>query len=327
MALLIAPVSRGDADWRRWFAEEMPDLEVRVWPDAGARRDIDILAVGPFPKGEFATFPNLKLVIALVAGVERLLADTSLPAHVPIVRASDPAGDSMMNEAALLHVLRHHRNLFALALAQARREWVRLPVLRPCERRVGVMGLGPIGLAAARTLADFGFKVAGWVRNPRTLDRIEVFHGREQLPAFLGRSEIVVNLLPLTPQTQGILNREAFAQMPKGASLVNLGRGGHVVDADLIAALDADHLAAATLDVFHIEPLPPDNPLWTHPKITVTPHCARRIDARDIVPRICAAVRRYATANRSSSSLNAPAAIDAAATAQPRRLARGISIV
>jgi glyoxylate/hydroxypyruvate reductase A len=292
MALLIAPLARGDADWHRWFAEEMPGLELRLWPDAGDRRDIDIIAIGRFPSGELASFPNLKLIIALQAGVERLLADPSLPADVPIVRAGDPAGDPMMSETVLLHVLRHHRDLPALALAQARREWLDLPVLRPSERTVGVLGLGPIGLAAARMLADFGFKVAGWVRSPRALDGIEVFHGREGLPAFLARSEIVVNLLPLTAETTGILDRDAFAQMPKGASLINLGRGGHVVDADLIAALDADHLAAATLDVFHTEPLPPADPLWAHPKVTVTPHCARRMDARGIVPRICAAVRR-----------------------------------
>jgi glyoxylate/hydroxypyruvate reductase A len=292
MALLFAPLPRPGADWEKWFAAEMPELEIRVWPEAGDRADIEVAAIGRFPVKELATFPNLKLIIALQAGTERLLGEPSVPKHIPIVRVGDPNGDSMMSEAALLHVLRHHRDLPTLAQAQTRGEWLTLPILRPDERSVGVMGLGPIGLAAAQTLAKFGFKVAGWVRTPRQAEGIEIFHGRDQLPAFLKRSEIVLNLLPLTPETTGILCRETFAQMPKGASLINLGRGGHVVDADLIAALDSGHLNSATLDVFHTEPLPKDDPLWHHPAVTVTPHCARRIDARGVVPRVCEAIRR-----------------------------------
>jgi len=292
MALLLAPLARQSTGWRERFQSEMPELDLRIWPEIGERSEIEAVACAGLPAGEFATFPNLKLVIGLLAGSERLLGDPALPRHVPIVRVGDPDGDAMMNEAALLHVLRHHRNLPAYQLAQARSEWLSLPVLRPRERRVGVMGLGPIGLAAARTLADFGFTVAGWARRPRDLAGIEVFAGADRLGPFLARSEIIVNLLPLTPETDGILCRKSFAQMPKGASVINLGRGGHVVDADLITALDEDQLSSATLDVFTVEPLPKESALWRHPKITITPHCARRIDALDLVPRICAAIRR-----------------------------------
>jgi glyoxylate/hydroxypyruvate reductase A len=163
--------------------------------------------------------------------------------------------------------------------------------LRASERKVGVLGLGTIGLAAAKTLAAHGFRVAGWVRGPRPQGEIEIFSGREQLPTFLARSEIAVNLLPLTAETRGILNKETFAQMPAGAAVINLGRGAHVVEADLIAALDRDHLAGATLDVFPVEPLPKDSALWRHPKITITPHVARRINAGDLVPRICDSIQ------------------------------------
>jgi glyoxylate/hydroxypyruvate reductase len=293
MALLLAPLSREGADWRGWFEAEMPGLDLRLWPDTGDKSDIDVIAIGRFPSGELGGFPNLKLIIALQAGTERLLADPSLPKDVPVVRAGSPEGDPMMSETALLHVLRHHRDLPALQIAQARGEWLNLPVRPVAERRVGVLGLGPIGLAAARMLADFGFKVAAWVRTPRDVEGIELFHGQDRLAAFLGRSEIIVNLLPLTAQTKGILDREALAHLPKGASVINLGRGGHVVDADLIAALDDGHLAAATLDVFHTEPLPKDDPLWRHPKITVTPHCARRTDAHGVVSRVCAVLRQF----------------------------------
>lgn len=293
MALLITPIYGKPDDWRKLFAAEMPDLELRFWPEAGSPADIEAAAVAAsMPHGALKTFPNLRLIVSLVAGAEALLADPELP-DVPIVRAgSAPDGDIMMNEAALLHVLRHHRYLPAFALAQQRCEWISLPRLRAQERKVGVMGLGSIGLGAAKELARHGFQVAGWANTPRTIDGIEVFAGRAQLPAFLQRTEIVVNFLPLTPETNGILNAETFAQMPKGASIVNLGRGPHVNEADLMAALDSGQLSAATLDVFPVEPLPKDSALWRHPKITIIPHASRRIDPRDLIPRIAEAMRR-----------------------------------
>jgi glyoxylate/hydroxypyruvate reductase A len=291
MALLLNAFFGKPEDWRRLFAAEMPELDVRIWPDAGDPAEIDVAAVASLPPGRLKAFPNLRMVVSLLAGAEALLADPSLP-EVPIVRAGNPDGDAMMSEAALLHVLRHHRHLPAYLLAQQRCEWISLPRLRAQERSVGVMGLGAIGLAAAKVLARHGFKVAGWVRSARSGDGIDVLHGREQLPAFLSRSEIVVNFLPLTPETSGILDATAFALMPRGSAIVNLGRGAHLVEPDLIAALDADHLAGATLDVFPVEPLPKDSPLWRHPKITIIPHASRRIEPRDLVPRVCEAIRR-----------------------------------
>ena len=197
------------------FAAEMPELDLRIWPEAGNPSDIEAAAVALMPKGKLKDFPNLRLIVSLTAGAEGLLGDPELP-DVPIARSGDPDGDAMMNEAALLHVLRHHRHLPAYAAAQQRSEWISLPRLRARDRKVGVMGLGSIGLAAAKTLARHGFNVAGWVRSPRQGDGIEIFAGREQLPAFLSRSEIVVNFLPLTPETTGILDAAAFAQMPQG---------------------------------------------------------------------------------------------------------------
>ena len=292
MALLINAFFGKPEDWRKMIAAELPNEDVRVWPEIGNREDIEVAAIAHVPHGTLKTFPNLRLIVSLLAGADVLLGDPELPAGIPIVRAGDPNGDEMMSEAALTHVLRHHRHLPAYLLAQQRSEWISLPRVRASERKVGVLGLGAIGLAAARVLADHGFRVAGWVRQPRKVDGIEVFHGRAQLPAFLARSEIVVNLLPLTAETRGILNREAFTALPKGAALVNLGRGAHVVDADLIAALDSDHLAGATLDVFTTEPLPKESPLWRHPKITITPHVARRLELRDLVPRMCEAIKK-----------------------------------
>lgn len=293
MALLFTPVPTGPAkEWLDRFHAELPDLEVRVWPEIGDPASIEIAAVTQLPKGTLASFPNLRLIVSLLAGQEGLLSDPLLPPDVPIVRSSNAVGDPMMTETAMLHVLRHHRHLPDYLLSQQRREWKPQPRLRAEERAVGVMGLGGIGLAAAQALASHGFRVAGWVRRPRRVEGIEVFAGNDALAPFLGRSEIVVNLLALTRETENILCRRTFALMPRGAALINLARGQHVVDEDLIEALDQGRLSAATLDVFRREPLPPDSPLWAHPRITIMPHVARRIDAASVVPRVCENIRR-----------------------------------
>lgn len=291
MALLVTPIFGTPDEWRTLIAAEMPDLDVRIWPEVGNADDIEVAAVAGIPRGKLKTFANLRLIVSLTAGIDMLIADPDLP-DVPIVRAAEPGGDKMIDEFALLHVLRHHRELPELALAQQRSEWVRIKPKHAHERPVGVMGLGAIGLSVAQTLARHGFDVAGWVRSPRRVDGITIYHGRERLPAFLARSEIVVNLLPLTAETKEILNAETFGQLPKGASVINLGRGPHVAEADLMAALDSGHLAAATLDVFPVEPLPADSPLWRHAKITVTPHVSRRIYPSNLAPRVCDAIKR-----------------------------------
>jgi glyoxylate/hydroxypyruvate reductase len=291
MALLISP-QPGTADiWRRAFAAAMPDLDVRVWPEVGDATSIEVAAVGAMPAGALAKLPNLRLILSLTAGVDTLLSDPSLPA-VPIARTADLDGDAMMNETVLLHVLRHHRYMPDYLQAQQRCEWIRRPIKPARERTVGVMGLGSVGLGAAKALASIGFRVAGWVRQGRPGNGIEIFSG-DQISAFLARSEILVNLLPLTPQTNGIINAVTLKALPAGAAFINLGRGDHVVEADLIAALDSGHLAAATLDVYPVEPLPKDSPLWRHPKITVMPHVARRLVPEQVASRICATIRDF----------------------------------
>jgi glyoxylate/hydroxypyruvate reductase A len=292
MALLITPTFGGAEVWRSAFAAAAPELEVRIWPELGNGAEIDVVAIGPPPAGALRKLPNLGLIVSLTAGIDALFRDPDLPA-VPIVRTGDPNGDTMMNETTLLHVLRHHRYMPDYLRAQQRCEWIKMPIKPAAERKVGIMGLGAIGLTAANVLASAGFQVAGWVRQPRAGGEIEIFSGSGRLNAFLARSEIVVNLLPLTAETRGIIGAETLEALPSGAAIINLGRGEHVVEADLIAALDSGHLAAATLDVFPVEPLPSDSPLWGHPKITVMPHVARRLVPADLAPRICDIVRKF----------------------------------
>jgi glyoxylate/hydroxypyruvate reductase len=290
MALLLNPPGP-PPEWLRQLKAALPDIEVRLWPEVGNRDEIEIAAVGSLPHGELARLPKLRMIASLFAGQDLLLGDPQLP-DVPIVRTDTQEGSQSMTETVLLHVLRHHRFMPQYRDQQQRHAWKPLPRLRPRDTKVGIMGLGPLGLAAAKALRDYGFDVAGWVRRPREEAGITVFHGGDQLAAFLARSMIVVNLLPPTPALRDVLNRKSFALLPKGASIVNLGRGTHLVEEDLVAALDSGHLAAATLDVFRQEPLPQESPLWTHPRITVMPHVARRLEIDEIVPRIADNVRR-----------------------------------
>lgn len=293
MILLMTPIFAPAQVWRDCFAKEMPEVELRFWPEIGDPAAIEVAAIGRLPDNAARGLPNLKLIVSLFAGQDLLLSDKTLPPDVPIVRAANSEGDRMMTETVLLHVLRHHRQLPELLLAQQKSEWASPKRLKARDRKVGVMGLGPIGVAAAKALRDFGFQTAAWVRRPRQLEGVEIFHGDDQLAAFLGRSEIVVNLLPLTPGTEDILCTKNFALMPKGAAVINLGRGPHLVDADLIAALDSGQLVAATLDVFRQEPLPKESPLWQHPRITVIPHASRGQFPADITPLICGHLRRF----------------------------------
>jgi glyoxylate/hydroxypyruvate reductase A len=274
MALLFISHVDSPSDWARAFAKLMPGLELRAWPEVGRREDIEVALVWRPPRESLLALPNLRLIASLGAGVDHLFRDTVLPDGVPVTRFVDDDLTAMMTEYAVLNVLACHRRLPEYLELQRRLEWRELPQPLARERKVGVLGLGVLGAAAAQRLAGFGFAVAGYSRSPKALPGIEGFAGPEALKPFLARSEIVVNLLPLTPATEGILNREAFAALPRGAMLINLGRGAHVVEADLAAALDSGQLAAAVLDVFRTEPLPLDSPFWRHPRVIVTPHVA-----------------------------------------------------
>jgi glyoxylate/hydroxypyruvate reductase len=266
---------------------------VRQWPECGNPDDIEFIGAHHLDGVEPGRFRNLKFVASLFAGLDHLVGHPVIRNGVPLVRAADPKGDPLMNETALLHVLRHHRHLHEYAVAQARREWKpRRPILPAAKRKVGVAGLGQIGLPMAMSLKAFGFDVAGWTRTPRTAEGIEVFCGKEAFAAFLARTEILVAMLPATRETENILDAKAFALMPKGACLINLARGDILRDADLLAALDSGQLAGATLDAFRVEPLPKDDPLWGHPRITIIPHVSRAPAPRDIVPQIVENVRR-----------------------------------
>jgi len=262
-------------DWKRRLATLDPTIQVRDSRDARDLAEIDAALVWKPPPGLMAKLPRLKIILSLGMGVDHIFADPQLPKQVPVARLVDTDLINRMSEYCALAVLRYHRNADAYDAFQRARKWKALGN-EPAgeERSVGILGVGEIGRDLAAKLAPFGFKLAGWSRTPKRLPGVESFHGEAGFKPFLARSEIVVCLLPLTPETEGVLDAAAFEALPKGAIVINAARGGHVVDADLIAALDSGHLAAAQLDVFRQEPLPSDHPFWKHPKIRITPHNA-----------------------------------------------------
>ncbi len=293
MALLIVNLDKaiGNAQaWRDTFREQIPDLPIRIWPDAGEVKDIEYLA---FMRPDFdllPAFPNLKAMFSRSAGVESFVDHPKLP-KVPLGKVEPPDGDPMMTEYVVMHVLRLHRDMPGYQAAQARREWMRVPIVRPEQRRIGFLGFGMMATAPALVLKSLGFKVSAWVRSPRASAEVTIFHGHDQLASFLSQTDIAVCLLPLTPETEGIFCARTFAMMPRGAMLVNVGRGKHVVEKDLIAALDSGQLSYAALDALWPEPLPPESPLWLHPKVTVMPHVARRPTVAQLVTEVAANIR------------------------------------
>jgi glyoxylate/hydroxypyruvate reductase A len=228
------------------------------------------------------------------AGVESFINHPKLP-MVPLGKIEPPGGDPMMTEYVVMHVLRLHRDMPGYQAAQANREWRRVRIVRPDERRIGFLGYGMMAQAPASVLRSLEFKVSAWVRRPRPADEIPIYHGPDQLEPFLNQTDIAVCLLPLTRETEGIFCARTLAMLPRGAMLINVGRGKHVVDKDLISALDSGQLSYAALDALWPEPLPKDSPLWLHPKVTIMPHVARRPTVAQLVTQIAANIRSLET--------------------------------
>jgi glyoxylate/hydroxypyruvate reductase A len=293
MALLLIELDKriGHANaWRDTFKEQLPDLEIRIWPDAGEPKDIEYLAFMHPDFDKLPAFPNLKAMFSRSAGVESFIKHPKLP-KVPLGKVEPSGGDPMMTEYVVMHVLRFHRDMPGYQAAQANREWRRVPIVRPEQRRVGFLGFGMMARAPALVLKSLGFPVSAWVRSPRPAAEVPIFHGRDQLQPFLQQTDIAVCLLPLTRETEGIFCARTFAMMPRGAMLVNVGRGKHVVDKDLIAALDSGQLSYAALDALWPEPLPSESPLWLHPKVTVMPHVARRPTVAQLATEMVANIK------------------------------------
>ena len=291
---LVVRVGTSRADWwRNALQELLPEIDCRGWDDAGDKAAVDYAVVWKPPAGGLKTFPNLKVIVSMGAGIDHLLADPELPRHVPVIRTVGPELTQRMREYVLLHVLRFHRRLPDIEANSAKREWEQIVTPVAQHRLVGLLGLGNMGADCARHLAAIGFEVHGWSRRPRQIEGITCHSGPEGLNDLLKVAQILVCLLPLTPETEGILNRDLFARLPEGACLINAGRGRHLVEEDLIPALDSGQLGGATLDVLREEPGAPDHPFWSHPKILLTPHIASLIDPAAGAKVIASNLKRF----------------------------------
>ena len=298
MAGAIAYISK-DTDglhWQKLFEPALGPIDFRTLKGGlGNRDDIEIaLAWKPDP-GVLESFKNLKMVVSLGMGVDHLFAGNLVPPGVAVTRIMDDGLVGQMSEYAIYWALRHHRDIDRYRASQNAATWKVEPFKDTIHRRVGIMGLGTIGQDTAKKFAMLGFPTAGWSRTAKTLSGIETFHGADGLAAFLARTDILVAVLPLTRETRGILNAKTFAALPKGAYLINMARGAHVVDDDLLAALESGHLSGAALDVFNTEPLPKDHRYWTHPKVYVTPHVAGSTNPRTAAPGVIENIKRLRT--------------------------------
>ncbi|WP_282371119.1 2-hydroxyacid dehydrogenase [Pseudomonas sp. PS02290] len=297
MALLYKADPARAPHWQTLFAEHAPDIEWRAWPDIGNPEEVEYLAAWQAPDDLTQLLPNLKVLFALSAGVDQL--DLSrLPADLPVVRLLDPGITRGMCEYATWAVLSLHRDMLRYREQQAARRW-QAHLLQPAEkRRVGVMGLGTQAQQILATLAPFGFALSGWARSVHEIEGVDCFAGQAQLSAFLGQCDILLCVLPLTEQTEGILDRNLFALLPRGAGLVNMGRGGHLVEGDLLEALESGQLGGAILDVLQVEPAGSDHPFWGHPQVVLTPHVAAMTQPASAFGVLLENIRRFERGER-----------------------------
>jgi glyoxylate/hydroxypyruvate reductase A len=292
MSILYRSDAPRAAAWAEHFAQHAADLEFRVWPEVGSLRDVEYLIAWQVPPDFIAQMPNLKVLFSSGAGVDHVDL-SAVPPHVPLVRMVEPGIINGMVEYVSLAALALHRDFFDYVAQKASRSWNPIEVPPASARTIGVMGLGSLGCAVLERLATYGFRLCGWNRSPRSIEGVETFAGADRLQPFLAECDILICLLPLTPATQGILNRELFAALPKGAAVVNVGRGAHLVEADLLAALDSGQISRAILDVTEPEPLPREHPFWTHPRVLVTPHVASMTQPETAAPILLENIRRH----------------------------------
>ncbi|NKB22143.1 MAG: glyoxylate/hydroxypyruvate reductase A [Alphaproteobacteria bacterium] len=292
MSLIFACVDIPPEPWVKAIKAEIPDLTIHLWPDVDNPEKVEFALLWGKWDANLNRFPELSALLSLGAGVDHILTLENRPPNIPIIRLGDPALRTGMVEYVLYNVLKFHRRFPEYEEQQEKSLWIERSQTMPYKRTVGIMGLGSLGSACAKTLVGLGFDVIGWSRRKKTINKVGCFYGEQGLGLFLARSEIVVCLLPLTNETRGILNTTNMQKLPAGAFIINAARGGHLIEGDLLALLESEHIAGAALDVFETEPLPANNPLWSHSKVTVTPHVAALVDFDSAATVIAETIRR-----------------------------------
>lgn len=277
MALLLASTDFWeDMDvWSKGLRLAMPELDIRVYPDDGDVNEVEFAVVWKHPRGILKKYPNLKAILSLGAGVDHIISDPDLPKGLPIVRLVDKKLTHEMCLHALHWVLHFHSDQYLYRSQQLKRQWIQQSSIQTEDRTIGIMGLGNIGRSIGELLVTQSFNVIGWGANQKSsLTDIKYYYGQDQLSDFLGRTNILINVLPLTSDTTNIITKKELSLLPKDSFIINIGRGGIINEDDLLTLLSDGHIKAAALDVFTQEPLPENNSLWDHPSVYITPHIA-----------------------------------------------------
>lgn len=260
--------------WKQSLLAIDPSLDIRAWPNIGNPDEIDWVGVWSHPLGSLTQFKHAKAIYSLAAGVDHVLVDPEINPAIPLLRLKDPYMANDIMQYVIAYVLKYVKRIDHWAEKQNQKTWFKQPPFTYSDKSIGVMGLGYLGRKAATLLHELGLTVNGWSQTVKAIPGIHEYAGQTQLTEFLAQTDILICMLPLTPQTDSILNLQTFSKLKQGAYLINVGRGQHLVESDLLRALDTGILSGACLDVFRQEPLPSDHPFWTHPNITVTPHIA-----------------------------------------------------
>lgn len=295
MSILLNNQGYDNNTWYQALSDLFPETKVYVFNQVltieNIADEIEYAVIWNHPEGDLQRYPNLKGILLLGAGTEHIDQDSNIP-DVPIVRLIDPEVLNDMALYTLYWVMNLHRHYDTYRQQQQEKTWLRHSICMPADYNVTVLGLGAVGKTVASRLQSSGFSVNGWDAYPQTLDNIDCFNGKDALPRALGHTDVLVNCLPLNPSTRHFINRDLLTLLPQGAALINISRGDIIADVDLLAVLDSEHLSAAILDAFSIEPLPEDSPYWHHPKITVTPHMSGATYARSAAKLIAENILR-----------------------------------
>jgi len=258
--------------WLDAFKKAAPSVAIEFWPNVKHKGEVELIAVWGKPTFDFGQFSHLKCISSLGAGVDHILANDTIPSDIPITRVVDPGMWQQMSEYVVFAVIEHRRRFFGYLQGQQNKSWIKQSEIDLEDYTIGIMGLGSLGQDAARCLKALGYNVIGWSRTKKDLPGVHSFVGDDEFSEFLSRSNVLICFLPLTDDTRFIMDKALFSKLPKGAYVINVARGQMLVDEDLIEAIDQGHLSGAFLDVFQREPLEPEHPFWTHPKIHMTPH-------------------------------------------------------
>lgn len=285
MAIVIIN-PKGVEPWISALKKVDPQLDIRTFPNDSNREEISFALTWRHPHGIFKDYTNLKCISSMGAGVDHLLKDPELPNNISITRLVDPFLAQDMAEFVLALIMNHLRDLNAFKIKQTQSIWKPGDYLRIKDVKIGIMGMGAIGKTVAMELQKSGFNVIGWARTPKEGVGVPIYAGGKEFSKFLTSIDVVVCVLPLTPQTKGILNKITFQQLPKNAFVINVGRGEHLEEEDLLQFIADGHLSGASLDVFSEEPLPAHNAIWKHPRINVTPHIASLTNPESVAPQI-----------------------------------------